>query len=395
MRKVLQNYNLLLLRLNVSKYTKYVLSVSMVMSFTLFINAQDNTIMPTTVSQPDTASERSVFKPTLSIKGYSQVWYSYGWDDVANSQGFSLNYARINPYGNLTDKISWSIQFGFDQMEAKVLDAYLNYKYLEECQVAAGFLPSPGSRSAAIVDELYSTTKMNLLNRPSITQVWGKNTMQTGYRDLGVQIHGDVMYGLFNYAVMLANPSAAKADQFIPKTNASTYSHTNNGYKLWGRLEAKPMKGLGVGVFAGNGEIDTDSEGRKMKLLSYGAHAIYRADPYWFFAEYIVGKTDTSYNTGRRDTTFAYKGYYAEAGYKIDKFQPVVRFEVLSPYDGLADKKNVEQYYNFHIGLNYYPNDKVKLLVNYIIRTEKVKAGTCQLDNNLFIVGLQYVFSDK
>lgn len=148
------------------------------------------------------------------------------------------------------------------------------------------------------------------------------------------------------------------------------------GYKtpaLFSRVEFSPKKCLSTGAFVTHWQnLETDD-----KILSYGGNLFFVKNNIKFKTEYIGGVTEEG---------DYYSGLYLVGGYKLDKLEPVVRFDMYSPNGGDADSKGVKNYSNISLGLNFYYLKKVKFQGNYILRQED---GT-ELDNNLIYVNAQY-----
>jgi hypothetical protein len=314
----------------------------------------------------------------VNFKGLVQSWFSYAPQDGSDDDGygFTLRRVRFKPYGKLTDKISWTLQVGWDKQQAALIDAFIDYKFSQQFMIRVGQFSAPGTVSGSLT----SSGKLDLVERAMVSQKWGGHSGLSGYRGFGIQAHGNLANGKFYYAFMLANPRTSSL--FTPGLKSSTYAHDENGISAWARIEAKPIKGLRMGAFFGSSKDDDD-----YITNSYGAHLFYAKKGINFKAEYIGGKY------GFEDLETKYNGFYTLLGYKIEKIEPLIRFDTYSPNDGMGDGAGVERYNNISLGVNYFHSKFVKFQVNYVIRNEAMANDLEKLDNNLFYICFQYTFN--
>lgn len=318
--------------------------------------------------------------PEIKFSGYAQTWFSYAQlnsdtgDD--NAYVFSLRRVRFKPYGSLSDKIKWSLQVGWDSHTAGLIEVYLDYLFAKGFNLRIGQFSVPGAPSGSIT----SSADLDLLERSMITEKWGSNNTLSAFRALGVQLSGTFLHDKLFYAVMVANPKAINLTP--PKITSSTYSNQNSGLYLWARIEAKPLNGLRLGAFYGSGK----EEDTQVKKNSYGAHLFYVKDAINFKAEYIAGEY------GPAGVTTQYDGMYALLGYKIKKFEPIVRYGIYTPNNDQPDAAMVEEYQDLTFGLNYFYSNKIKLQVNYMMRNETMSGDLEELKNNIFYICFQFGF---
>jgi hypothetical protein len=313
----------------------------------------------------------------VKFKGFFQGWFSYapqeGTDD--DGLGFTLRRIRFKPYGNLGEKVSWTFQVGWDKASPALIDAYLDLNLSKQFMLRVGRFTVPGTVSSSLT----SSSKLDLIERAMVTQQWSGNSGLSGYRGIGVQVHGNLANGKLYYAVMLANPRTGSL--FNPSIKSPVYEHENNGISTWARLEAKPVKGLRIGAFYGSSKDDDD-----YVTNSYGAHVFYTKSGINFKAEYIAGKY------GFEDMESKYNGFYAVLGYKFNKVEPIVRYDFYTPKEDFTDGAGVEKYNNISVGLTYFYSKHIKFQLNYIIRSEIMTSGLEELDNNLFYMCVQYTY---
>ncbi len=312
----------------------------------------------------------------IKFKGLAQTWFSHGEEGAGDSggYGFTLRRVRFKPYGSFSDKIKWTMQFGWDKQSASLVDVYVDFIFSKAFKIRIGKYTVPGTISSSLT----SSGKLDFVERAAVTQQWGSKNSLSGYRAVGVQAYGHLMDGKLYYAFMLSNPKTSEL--FSPSIKQTAYFHQHNGLVFWGRVETFLAKGLRIGAFFTGGK-ETDTE---LKKSSYGAHLFYVNKGINFKAEYIAGET------GADGAETKYNGMYALLGYKTGKVEPIVRYDFFTPMDGGRDGAGVEKYNNISLGINYYHTKKVKFQANYVLRNETMMTGDHKIKNNLFYICFQY-----
>jgi hypothetical protein len=315
----------------------------------------------------------------IKFSGYVQPWlyYAQGNSTSNDSIGFTLRRIRFNPSGSFSKNIQWALSFGWDKQVAKILDAYIDFRISEPFQIRIGQYTVPGTISSSLT----SSTKLDTLERPEITEKWSENSGLSSFRSIGIQVFGNFLDSKLYYAIMIANPKTYTI--FTPSIANTEYINENNGITFWGRIEANLVKGLKFGAFYGNGQESDNT----IKRSSTGAHLFYINNPLNIKAEYIAGKIETEGVETR------YDGMYVLVGYTIKKIEPVFRFGTYRPNDGIPDEFGVKTYKNYTIGLNYYQSKNIKIQANYIFREESMaEASAEKIRNNIYYMNFQFSF---
>lgn len=355
-------------------------------------------LIPIFFSFAKAQNDESIFQPTLKFKGFTQMYFSYAQSvhpDLSSPYGFSIRRLRFKPYGQITEKIDWGFQLSYDRQVLKLLDVYINFKPSASFNIKVGQFAPPAAKSGALADELFSTTKMLLIQRAPITQNWLGNANLYAYRTVGVQLSGKILDKKLYYGVMFSNPKGNGL--FTPATKHVIYNHPDNGYALWGRIEFKPVNGIGIGGFAHSGtetNMQTDNIGNIEEVAtdrqSYGAHFFMKKSGFRILTEFIGGKIDIEDGDEMK-----YTGAFFDISYRLKDFAPALRYDFYTPNDGNPDVNHVKSYRNFTIGATYFINKKVKIQANYIVRDEDMEQGVDKIDNDLIFFQLQYAFSGK
>jgi len=334
-------------------------------------------------------NESSTFKPTVEFNGFAQLFFSVTQSDLdEDPYGFTLRILRFTPNGQLTEKIKWGFQLGFDKQQFTLFDVFIDFKIDEAFSIKAGQFGAPGARSGAYSDNLFSTTSMNMIERSTITQNWAGNSGLLGYRAFGLQLHGTFAEKKIYYAIMAHNPVATSI--FTPSIKNNTHSHADNGLGITGRLEYSPFEGMAFGGFYATSTAKNYNSNTlvfdQTDRSSYGVHFTYRKDELSMMTEYIAGEVNNE----------KYNGFYAEATYHFkEKIGPALRYEYYTPNDGKPDDSNLIQTNNITLGLNYFPAKNVKLQANYVLKSEDMETGFNEFENNIFYIHLQYTFNTK
>ncbi|MBK8805787.1 MAG: hypothetical protein IPO21_03680 [Bacteroidales bacterium] len=148
-------------------------------SFFLFFSGIVAQTPTDTTTKPKT--EEPKFQPTIGIKGFSQMNFSYVFlepDADGNSTspfGFAFSRLRVMPYGKLSPKVDWGIMISADKFKLDLTTAYLNFDIVKDLfSIKAGLIGSPG----ALQGSLISSADILLINRSLIVNSWQKTLKQ-------------------------------------------------------------------------------------------------------------------------------------------------------------------------------------------------------------------------
>jgi len=156
---------------------------------------------------------------------------------AAGADGFLLRRARPIFTGTVFQNFDFNFTPDFGGSSVQIQDAYLNYHYNPLFQIEVGKFKAPVG-----LEQLQNDAYL-FLNERSIVNDLIPN------RDLGLELHGDVLGGVVSYAAGIFNG--------VSDYNGTTVnSPSDNGKSFDGRLFAQPFKssditplqGLGFGV---------------------------------------------------------------------------------------------------------------------------------------------------
>jgi phosphate-selective porin OprO/OprP len=250
--------------------------------------------------------------------------------DSANAaqDGFVLRRARLIFEGKFNDNVQYTVQPEFAGSTVSILDANINTVVTPGFQVRVGRFKTP------IGLEQLQSDPVAFFNERSIA------TNLTPNRDVGIQVHGDVLEKRLNYAVGVFNGVLENGNSPAASTN------TEGDFTTVGRLFATPfvndkdsaLKGLGFGLAAGTGNYTgaapgiayrtdgqqtffaydtttgstTQSAGRS---LTVSPQAYYYTGPLGILAEYVSATSELARGTNSREITNT--AYNLSVGYVL------------------------------------------------------------------------------
>jgi phosphate-selective porin OprO and OprP len=159
----------------------------------------------------------------------------FGNSKLANgNDGFLLRRARPIFTGTVFHDFDFNFTPDFGGSSVQIQDAYLNYHYNPAFQLEAGKFKSPVGLEQLQNDAYVSFNERSIVND------------LVPNRDLGVELHGDLLGGALSYAVGLFDGT--------PDYNGTTVnSGLDNGKAFAGRLFAQPFKNAGIAPLQGFG----------------------------------------------------------------------------------------------------------------------------------------------
>jgi len=246
-------------------------------------------------------------KHSLKLRGQLQAdaRHFFGDDNPDINNEYLLRRVRPRFQGTLFSIFDFDINTDFAPSSAVVQDAYVNARFQPWFQVQGGKFKVPVS-----LERIQSGNDIRFTERSYVADSIAPN------RDVGFQIHGDVLDKKLNYAFGVFD------GQFDGQSNGSNRDNTTNGNgkEFAARVFANPFKGdgnaldgLGVGIsftrahsndlavgdsyrspgqrgfFAYNAATVTD--GNKTRI---SPQAYYYNGPFGVLGEYIRSSTDVS-----------------------------------------------------------------------------------------------------
>jgi phosphate-selective porin OprO and OprP len=186
---------------------------------------------------------------SMNIRGYMQLdsrtFFDSGYSP--GNDGFILRRVHPTISGTVFRDFDYQFMAEFGGSSPSIYDAYLNYHPLPELQLEAGRFKTPFG-----LEWLQSAANLSFNERSLATDL-------VPLRDLGVELHGDLLDGRVNYAAGIFNSVADGA-------NAANSDFDNN-MEFIGRVFLEPFKkskitalqGIGFGLAGSYGSQFTAS----------------------------------------------------------------------------------------------------------------------------------------
>jgi len=332
------------------------------------------------------ASSDGSFKADFG--GKIQIDTAFFNDDIGdNPDSTRIRRAELQLSGKYND---WGYKFKINtsgDSSPIIDDAYLQYKLSKTSSIQLGQFKEP-----IVMDYLTSSSDTLFMERATV-----KDAFSPG-RSVGLayKYHTDNL--LINAGVFGNNTDTASSDdEGYALTARAVYSNDFDGNLLHigaagsyrspdqatktARFRSRPETSFG------NRLVDTGSISNVDETVIYGLELAAQNGPLSFQSEYLISDTETS------TTDYNFNGYYAQISYiftgetksyksskgTFTKVKPESEFsrnggtgawEAALRYSGLDLNDNSisgGELQNYTLGLNWYPNEKVRLMANYII----------------------------
>jgi phosphate-selective porin OprO/OprP len=188
--------------------------------------------------------------------------------DRPGTTGLLLRRARPIVEGTLFSAFDFRLMLEFGGGTANVQDAYLDLKPSKALRLRAGKYKAPFG-----LERMQSGTQLFFVERALPTQL-------TPNRDIGLQLHGELLGGALNYAVGAFNGSP---------DGVSIDANTDNSMDLVGRVFSQPFKGTELAPLKGLGLGFAATHGKRIGTPSAPGLGSYRATSQLVFFSYLTG----------------------------------------------------------------------------------------------------------
>ena len=335
------------------------------------------------------------------------------WDDDTD---FRVRRARLRAKLNVNQYVSAFIQteaaddLGGTGSDMRVIDSWVNLMYNNWLQLQSGQTMAPSSRQTTT-----SSGAMMTIDRPGINTknlTWGtRSTYRFGtstldqtdaglrgdnaVRDVGAVLWGtgsfsDTMH-LKYYAGLFDGVQNADTDdnnlRFTGRVQFNMFDAEPGYYNLSTYLGTKKTLGFGAS-YDMQDEVANNTIGggtSDYEFWSVDAFLEWPLGPGYLTAE--AAYSDLDLDRFDDDAAAAQgNGWYVQAGYYINKWQPWVEYE---EWDGDAVSGDFGNYSQYRIGVSYFfkgHNANVKLGYEYTDPDENF-SGTTEDDTNTIVLG--------
>lgn len=368
----------------------FLLGCFILLSAPLFSQEQD------TIPRPSPFDEGYFFigpDDLLKFKGYVQTDAYFPVGKAPGYSAFVLRRARFAATGYFQEHFRYMLYARFDKGKAALNEAFVESRHLSFLKIRVGQFKVPFSLS-----NLISDAQQDLIERPVII-----DNFAPAY-DVGIMLFGKVLYEYLDYAVGTFNGRSLNEEE------------NNNGKDVVARLVVGPfhalenafLKNIYIGASWSNGRRNNslentrystttgipfftfqDSLEQKGRMQNRGADIAWKGGSASLTTEYL--KADFRHSGTQGDIrNFTASGFYTTLSYlltgeekkgsstlePLKKLDPsrghwgavelVARFEALSlRSNALESGTGTTEFSSITVGGNWYPNDDVKVILNY------------------------------
>ncbi|MGJ8638850.1 MAG: porin [Opitutaceae bacterium] len=254
---------------------------------------------------------------------------------------------------------------GDEEPELGVDKAVAGYEFNDALTAVVGYQKVPFG-----FQETTSSSKIKTIERSAANRFFADDIDFAG-RHTGLHASGDLGGG-FSYAGALVNAAQGEGSRLLGESN------TDNDIAYFGRLQWE-SDDLTVGLDAG--QQSNNSKVGFNNVTAYTGYFNYALEGFDVLGEYFYGDLDGMDSVD---------GYSIRVAYKFDKFEPVFRYSHLSSDtfeidtdelirrapDGGTVSGTDNEIDSYYVGLNYYHNKAVSLMVGYEHAESENDAGT-------------------
>ena len=260
---------------------------------------------------------------------------------------------------------------------------YAGYKFDNGMTGMLGYLKVPFG-----FEETTSSSKLQTIERSAANRFFADD-IDFSARHMGLHFKGDLDGG-FSYAAALVNSAQGEGSRLLGSSNAS------NDMAAFGRLqwaEDDLTLGLDAGSQTNNAVLGSGNE----DVTAYTAYVNYKRDGINLLGEYFDGDLGADGDVS---------GYALRASYKMDQFEPVIRYSVLeadgfqidtdelirrAPSGGTVSGGD-NKIKSFYLGFNYYYSKAVTFMAGYENAEAENAAGDDTADVSGFRTRLQVLW---
>ena len=309
-------------------------------------------------------------KETVKLRFNGRLQFQYDALDAENEVGdkpstnhFYFRRLRFGAKATHENGLYAETVFDFAGDDLSINKALAGYEYSDALNASFGYNKVPFG-----FQETTSSSKIKTIERSAANRFFADDIDFSG-KHAGLFAKGDLGGGL-SYSAALVNSAQGEGSKLMGASNAS------NDLAYFGRLQWK-NDGLTIGVDGGHQSNSDKVAGND--VTAFTGYVNYKFEGLDLLGEYFSGDLG---NQGDVD------GYALRAAYKMGKFEPVVRYSHVKAdtfeidTDELirrAPSVNVDEadaeIDSYYVGVNYYHNKAVSLMLGYEIADAEDSAG--------------------
>jgi len=320
---------------------------------------------------------------------------------------FDVNFfnARLSAVGQITNEVKFGLNFDpvakttlTTGADSRLADAWITYDFAKEAKVQTGIYRMAVSRLA-----LQSSYTYILPDSPIVGGPRYLTNGLAGFRDAGITAWGDLAGSTVRYYASIWD------GQYIPDAAGGPLAAADeNGGDTTGKSARlvynflEPEKGYGTaGTYLGKTKIANVGIGYFMQDYTVGSitgerktYSVLTADAFYDVAGVTVEGAYFLYDTDKGGDGSKPSGWYLQAAYLIDRFQPALRYESWDADAAAGDYSRIVAGVN-----NYLDGQNAMIQLEYLMHNtdkegatvDRVNIGSSK-DYNDIILQLQIQF---
>jgi phosphate-selective porin OprO/OprP len=290
--------------------------------------------------------------------------------DVASTNHFYFRRLRLGAKATHENGLFAETVVDFAENDLSIDKAVAGYEFCDAFIGMLGYQKVPFG-----FQETTSSSKIKTIERSAANRFLADDIDFAG-RHTGLHAKGDLGGG-FSYAAAIVNGAQGEGSKLLGTAQAS------NDLAAFGRVQWSGND-LTLGVDAGN---QSNNAVLGQDVTAFTAYANYKLEGFDILGEYFSADMDDQEDAA---------GYSLRVAYKFDKFEPVFRYSHLkndtfvidadelirrAPSDGASATGGDNEIDSYYLGLNYYYNKAVSLMVGYeMAETDSDTADEVEID---------------
>ena len=307
-------------------------------------------------------------KETVKLRFNGRMHFQYdsldadaNGTDLDSTNHFYFRRLRLGVKATHENGLFAETVVDFAENDLSIDKAVAGYEFSEAFTGMVGYQKVPFG-----FQETTSSSKIKTIERSATNRFFADDIDFAG-RHTGLHAKGKLGGG-FSYAAAIVNGAQGEGSKLLGSAEAS------NELAVFGRIQWSGddlTLGVDGGSQSNNNVADVaDKEDVARDVTAFTGYANYKFEGLDILGEYFHGDFD---DAGDVD------GYAIRVAYKIDKFEPVVRYSHLKSDNILIDAGELirrgpkggtvegqdNEIDSWYVGLNYYHNKAVSLMVGY------------------------------
>jgi len=321
----------------------------------------------------------------LIVTGYGDIeWSAQDTETDGFKHAFDNHHFNLILLGSIADDVIVGAEVEYEHAgdETALEYGYVGYTGIKNLRLIGGKFILPFNRYNK---DLHPTWISRMPGRPL---VYG-NVFPATYNDVGVWASG---------AFPMASGSRVVWDGYVVnglegapdetnfrdlRDNVDEGDRKSNNKAVGGRLGLELVQGLGLGVSGYTGEYAAnDATGEGLGITFFGADADYHNKGLELRGEFVSASQELTTGSDNNNR----KGFYAQAAYEVNQFEPVLRYSWVD----FEEDNDPGDKSELGVGMNYYLGPAAAIRLAYFFNIER--HDEFKTDNNKLIGQFVIVF---